>query len=708
LHWIALVVASVKAEAQLSAGTRRFWIAAAAVAVFAAAWLVCEIPFRQGAGLSIALATALDAIAIPILAPYIPGPSDRTPLTPDSLAGALTHLRANVRSEATAQAKALTDRGVLAVPWSAQPSASARSAPLGSSVQALASFVESGGQLIALGGPQSGKTTLATRLVEFLAANPRQQPVLFTVSTWDPSRVGLKPWMLDVLRSTYGLAEAQETKAAALAINDKMIIPVFDGLDEIDPAYRDAAARSIRSVVGEAPAVLTSVPTPHVAREIRLALPAARIISLRPISAPEVSRYLLEEADTDDSWKALADWVTTHPSSPVGQALSSPLIAWLAKAVYASDAPVELTRTDTGAVDELTDSARFPDVATIERHLLARLPAAVFTRREPANREKNSVASSFRPDRAQRWLTFLASRARHRIIAFWEIKHYAPLYGISVALAIIGGIEISLAGVAVPYFSGGSYLLMLAGCFFGFGWARGYSDGRDRVDDPSRVGYNFAGQKDGGPGLHVHRLLKATSAICLAYAVGLAFRVVVHRTNGWLFGFSGRQVTVGLLFAVPIGFAVAYTGARLAAWILLSRPGLDSSMGARTGDPIGVIRADRRSGMAVFAVALVVLTGGDCLYSLLFLPLFALWAVSLAPVSAAIAVCMWDEWASFKAAHIWLAVRGHLPRRLAPFLQECHRGGILRKNGNHFEFRHRRLQDSLAAENTAEIGHELE
>jgi hypothetical protein len=28
-------------------------------------------------------------------------------------------------------------------------------------------------------------------------------------------------------------------------------------------------------------------------------------------------------------------------------------------------------------------------------------------------------------------------------------------------------------------------------------------------------------------------------------------------------------------------------------------------------------------------------------------------------------------------------------------LSQCHEGGILRKNGNHFEFRHLRLQESL-------------
>jgi hypothetical protein len=53
-------------------------------------------------------------------------------------------------------------------------------------------------------------------------------------------------------------------------------------------------------------------------------------------------------------------------------------------------------------------------------------------------------------------------------------------------------------------------------------------------------------------------------------------------------------------------------------------------------------------------------------------------------------------WPRYQAARLWLALRRKLPWRLAAFLAEAHRIGVLRRHGATYQFRHASLQDRLA------------
>jgi hypothetical protein len=45
---------------------------------------------------------------------------------------------------------------------------------------------------------------------------------------------------------------------------------------------------------------------------------------------------------------------------------------------------------------------------------------------------------------------------------------------------------------------------------------------------------------------------------------------------------------------------------------------------------------------------------------------------------------------------VWFGSRGSLPWRVASFLEDAHRRGVLRQVGTAYQFRHARLQDHLA------------
>jgi hypothetical protein len=668
----------------LEARYRGALLGAAALTVFAVAWLIAAAGFHQPAGSAVPIAAALDAIALMLIAPYIPGPVKPPELAGEVLAEARERLRQTVRSQVAQQAVALTDRGVLAVPWTGGLSYACATVP------DLASIVV-GGQLIVFGDTQSGKTTLATRLAEELSTKSTRQPVLFSLATWSPATVWLKDWMLQTIRSAYGLASPADLKAAEATLRDGGIVPIFDGLDEIGASDLIRAADAIHKQVGASPAVLTSIRTPETDRAARAALPSATVITMAPVEMQEVSRYLLESPFAEiQELDPITSEIINDPRSPVGQALSSPLMAWLAKTIYAGGGPATSLR-GVARPDELANRKIFGDFESVEKHLLRGLPISVFERYRSSPKTHGSAAGAFTPEQAERWLGFLAARATRRIIAFWEFHRYAPLFRIALMSAVIAGCAIAAVGDAVGYFAGPGYLLLLAGGVWGIGWSHGYAT-RDKVSDPTRLGYR-PGQHE-RLSLHEVRFARAVAAAIVAYASGVVLQTTLRRTS-WLFGLTPREFGTAAFVATVLCFLVANIGGRIAAWILLRRPEIDARMGARAGDPLAAIQSDKRSGVVIFVIAATVLGVGIALYDVAFLSVAACWNVCVAPLGAVIAASIWNEWLPFKVSHLWLTTRGRLPRHLGAFLRQCHEGGILRKNGNHFEFRHMRLQESL-------------
>ena len=662
--------------------SRRLTVASVAIAILAATWIVSTLAFRFSADRAVAIAGVLEAIFIGVVQLAAGNKREQAEI-PEAVAEARRRLNSTVRSQAVDQARELTDLGTLPVSWNMVGGARGRS-----SVLELARSVEAGRQLIIFGEAQSGKTTLATRLTEALAERSGRQPVLLSLATWNPSQVTLKAWLLQTLQTAYGLSATADAKAAEQMYQDGMIIPVFDGLDELDASARSKAARAIYRRFGHSPAVLSGIRNPETERAARIALPSAEIIVLGPVVTTAVSEYLLDETRVDVAQLIpLASAIVNDPASAVGQTLSSPLMAWLAKTIYAADQD----RMSAGGVArpaELADPARFPDAESIERHLLQSLPTAVFSRYELNPNEP------FSSKQADRWLGFLARRSTRRIIGFWEFRSYAPLFRLALVAAAAGGAVIAITGRTVPDLAGMSYFLLLAGAVFGFGWARGYSAIRRKVTDPTRIGY--AGPFDGDMHYHGLKLAHGAAAAVVAYSAGVVAQLA-RGHPGWLFGLTPRDFGFTALTATVLCFVVANLGGRIAGRILLSWRQMDARMGARAGDPLAAIRSDRSSGAAIIGVAVVAFGAAVALFDRLFLPADAIWDLCLVPVSACVAAFMWNEWICFKAAHLWLASRGRLPWRLSLFLRKCHEGGILRKSGNHFEFRHRNLQDSLQA-----------
>lgn len=256
-------------------------------------------------------------------------------------------------------------------------------------------------QLVVLGEPGAGKTVLAMLLVLGLLDDPRDGepvPVLLPLSSWDP-RTPLRDWIADRIALDHrSLTREQITRL----LDSDRIMPVLDGLDELDELLHGAAIDAVDRDLGPMPLVVTcrSAEYETAVRSTGSFLRRAAVVELEPITAGEIADFLNEgRRDDDDRWDRVLAEIRAAPDGPLAAALSTPLMADLARTVYGR------ATTDPAALLHLRTSA------AIEDHLLDAFVPTVY--------------ADARPDRARRWLSYLAgnmNRLGTRDLSWWQIR----------------------------------------------------------------------------------------------------------------------------------------------------------------------------------------------------------------------------------------------------------------------------------------------
>lgn len=290
------------------------------------------------------------------------------------------------------------------------------------------------GRLVVLGAPGAGKTMLMMRLVlDLLARRVSGAPVPFLVSaaSWNPATHGLRDWLAAKLVTEHPALAAlqptdltEETRARAL-MSAGLILPILDGLDEIAKEVRGSAISRINDTLWPgAPVVVTSRRTeyrdavrPEDGTEVTLR--GAAVIELRPLEAQTVARYLCDDAAGPVGrarWEPVLAALGTR--TPVGEALTTPLMAGLARSIY-NPRPGEFA-ADLRNPEELLQPALI-DRASVESLLFdAFIPAAY--RYRPSGR--------WNAQDVQRWLVFLARYLEHCIdssdFEWWQLWKALP------------------------------------------------------------------------------------------------------------------------------------------------------------------------------------------------------------------------------------------------------------------------------------------
>ncbi|GAA4990123.1 hypothetical protein HD597_007971 [Nonomuraea thailandensis] len=537
-------------------------------------------------------------------------------------------------------------------------------------------------RLVILGGPGTGKTTLAVQLLlELLRTREpgERVPVLVSAARWD-ERVHprMQDWLASFLAMDYPALRAEALGPGipeALAARGELL-PVIDGLDELPERARTDMLRALNHSMCENDQLILTCRTEQFAEsvdELGDVLTAAAVIEPQPMEPGAAADYL--EACLPPvprpGWTQVLESLRTGAAPALARVTSTSLGLWLVRVTYIATRadPAPLLEYGRGSAAELHD------------HLCDELIPALVSTRPPAD----GPAQPFRPQHAwtpeqvDRWLTYLCrelsvGEVDTRDLAWWHLARYTPNWsvrwwsGIAVGAVVcvlytgMGGVPQIGAGLGVL-----SMLLIVLTTGSWFRETPGHADFHPR----------------GG-------LVGLVRALPAGIFVGLLGAAI-----GWLTGTlllnaeAGMEAArqVGLLSG--IGFVIVLS---LIRWV--ERPATDAS--ARS--PRSTWRADRNltvvrsvSGLAVGVIGA-----------------FIVWRAQLGPVAViggglaglliGLMLGSHHAWLAYNLTVPRLATRGSLPLRAMDFLDDAHRLGLLRTEGPYYQFRHVELQQHLGSE----------
>lgn len=381
-------------------------------------------------------------------------------------------------------------------------------------------FDKMAGELLILGQPGSGKTTMLLQLARDLVEQAEQDvtqpiPVIFNLSSWADERKSIEVWLVDELNAQYQVPRNVGEKWVA---NDNLLL-LLDGLDEVQLEHRNACVTAIndfRSQHGPTKIVVCSRITDYEALTEKLKLQGA--ILIQPLSMAQVDSYL---SQFGDDLRALRELIKSDEG--MAELAETPLMVSIMVMAYRGVDVQEVS--NLGTLDEKRDHLFG---AYVDRMFDRRGDNAEYTRKQTIH-----------------WLAWLAKQMVERSQTLFLIERMQPdwlpqsnqsrfdlqyktlaslLYGVSVGIA---------CAFAVMYATD----IFSIGAIFGLGvsisLAIGVWNARSRA-------FGLVGS--GAFGLSFGLTFGITTALYANFGQGLLVGTLASISLALIYAFGGRSL----------------------------------------------------------------------------------------------------------------------------------------------------------------------
>ncbi|MFE6359926.1 hypothetical protein ACFVP3_07955 [Streptomyces sp. NPDC057806] len=521
-------------------------------------------------------------------------------------------------------------------------------------------------RLVVTGEPGAGKTALCV-LLTLEPTQPDVVPVLFQLSSWDRTS-SLTDWMTDELALHHPtVGERTKDRKIAEELLGFHVLPVLDGLDEASD--RAAALHAVQTELVGRSYVLTCRAAEFADLEPARVLRDTLFVRLQPLRADEAGG-VLERAGGAERGPLLAT-LGARPDGPVARALDTPFMLSLAVALGGS-LPADLLAADDRGAEE-----------RIKRYLLNAFVTEAYRR----------PTGPFDVEDARRHLGFLARQAEpgtHRF-AWWQLHRSVPR-GLFLTVALANA-ALACSAAAVLLFA--LFERPWLGLWIGLGAAVIGALVVELVpqDHPRRAKPRLRAVRP--PSRHaLHRVLGfgAMGGAACAVIVAFLYERPVHIVVGGLL--SGLTFAAARYFSepsdpleavTPVGLLRSDRVAIRYAWLVGAVPG------ALTGAYLGAALKEGHRTPELDDVTLI-----DELPRAAEALLGAASGALLSSVGLGMMALGSSAWGRFLPSRLWLALRGHTPRRLIRFTEDARERGVLRQVNGYYEFRHALLHRHLA------------
>jgi hypothetical protein len=170
-------------------------------------------------------------------------------------------------------------------------------------------FRQSSGKLLILGSQGAGKTTmlleLAKDFVEIAQADFEQAvPVILNLGTWKNNKQTIPDWLIAEIKSKYNIS----LNTSKLLVNNQLILPLLDGLDELDLGQQELCLRAINQwLTSESRPKNIAVSTKlEDYKKCRTKLRLHGATFLHPLQEQQIQKYLVA-CRSKELWEVIKD-----------------------------------------------------------------------------------------------------------------------------------------------------------------------------------------------------------------------------------------------------------------------------------------------------------------------------------------------------------------------------------------------------------------